>query len=122
MAQLYFYQKRYDKVLEQLRFVEYDDISYNLNSKAMLIATYYELDELDLLDSHLDTFNTFIKRRRDLTEGRKAPYKALIRFTKKMTRLIPKDTKAIDKLRAEIKAHPNIANVAWLLEKIKELE
>ena len=122
MAQLYFYQKRYDKVLEQLRFVEYDDISYNLNSKAMLIATYYELDELDLLDSHLDTFNTFIKRRRDLTEGRKAPYKALIRFTKKMTRLIPKDTKAIDKLRVEIKAHPNIANVAWLLEKIKELE
>ncbi|MEL7248192.1 MAG: hypothetical protein AAFO03_07225 [Bacteroidota bacterium] len=122
MAQLYFYQKRYEKVLEQLRFVEYDDISYNLNSKVMLMLTYYELDEIDLLDSHLDTFNTFIKRRRDFTEKRKAPYKALIRYTKKLVRIIPNDKSALEKLKKEIHEHPNIANASWLLEKIQELE
>lgn len=122
LAQLYFYQKKYSLVLEQLRFVEYDDMSYNLNSKTILIATYYELDEFDLLDSHLDTFNTFLKRRKDFTEERKEPYKALIKFTRRLSRLLPRDPKAKEKLKKEIEAHGNIANASWLLEKIAELE
>lgn len=121
LAQLYFYQKKYEDVISQLRFVEYDDMSYNLNSKTILIATYYELDEFDLLDSHLDTFNTFLKRRKDFPEERKEPYKALIKFTRRLSRLLPRDDKAKAKLKQEIQNHGNIANSGWLLEKIEEL-
>lgn len=122
MAQLYFYQRRYDKVLEQLRFVEYDDMSYNLNSKAMLIATYYELDEIDLLDSHLDSFEVFLKRRKDFTADRKQIYIWLIRYTRRLTRIIPGDTKALQKLKDDLQKTKGVVNANWLLEKIKELE
>ena len=47
---MYRYQNNFDKVLSLLRDVEYEDIGYNLISKAILIITYYELDELDALD------------------------------------------------------------------------
>lgn len=122
LAQLYFYQKRYEQVIEQLRYVEYDDLSYNLNSKTILLATYYELEEIDLLDSHLDTFGTFLKRRSDFPEERKTPYKNLIRLTKKLSRLIPGDNNALAKLQEEVKQAGNVANANWLLEKISELE
>jgi len=121
LAQLYFYQKKYREVIGQLQFVEYDDLSYNLNSKAMLLATYYELDEIDLLDSHLDTFNSFLKRRKDFPPERSLPYRNLIKFTKKLSRLLPNDTKALEKMKEEIAEIGNVANANWLLEKIGEL-
>ncbi len=122
MAQLYFYQKKYNKVLEQLRFVEYDDMSYNLNSKVMLMLTYYELDEFDLLDSHLDTFEVFLKRRKDFTADRKQIYIWLIKYTRRLTRIIPSDKKALQKLKEDIQSTKGVVNANWLLEKIAELE
>jgi hypothetical protein len=122
MAQLYFYQKKYDKVLEQLRSVEYDDISYNLNSKTILIATYYELEELDLLDSHLDSFEVFLRRRKDFTADRKQIYSWLIKFTKRLTRIMPGDKKSLEKLKKDVNEAKGVVNASWLLEKIEELE
>lgn len=122
LAQLYFYQKKYREVIGQLQSVDYDDLSYNLNSKAMLLATYYELDEIDLLDSHLDTFDTFLKRRKDFPAERSLPYRSLIKFTKKLSRLLPNDSKALEKMKEEIAKIGNVVNANWLLEKIAELE
>ena len=122
MAQLYFYQKKYDKVLEQLRSVEYDDISYNLNSKTILIATYYELEELDLLDSHLDSFEVFLRRRKDFTVDRKQIYSWLIKFTKRLTRIMPGDKQSLEKLKNDVNNAKGVVNASWLLEKIAELE
>lgn len=122
MAQLYFYKKQYDKVLEQLRFVEYDDMSYNLNSKVMLMLTYYELDEFDLLDSHLDTFEVFLKRRRDFTADRKQIYIWLIKYTRRLTRIIPGDKKSLQKLKDDVQSTKGVVNANWLLEKIADLE
>lgn len=123
LAQLYFYQKKYEKVLEKLLHVEYNDLSYNLNSKTILIATYYELDEVELLSSHLDTFYTFLNRRKDFPEQRRKPYKELIRYTRKLIKILPRDKEVIGKLRTEIEANSrSIANASWLLEKLAELE
>ena len=41
LAKLHFAKKDYDKVLELLREVEYDDIFYSLDSRSMLLKTYY---------------------------------------------------------------------------------
>ena len=51
LARLYFYQEKYDKVIGLLREVEYDDITYNLGSKALLIKTFFETDEIEILFS-----------------------------------------------------------------------
>ncbi len=122
LAQLYFYQKKYDKVIEQLRNVEYEDVSYNLNSKTMLLTTYYETDEYEPLYSLFDSFRTYINRQNNIPKDRKENYKNLIKFTKKLTKIMPGDSNAIQKLKEEISATGNVASLNWLQEKIEELD
>lgn len=122
LAQLYFYQKKYDKVIENLRDVEFEDFSYNLNSKTMLLATYYETEEIDPLYFLMESFRVFLNRHKDIPEYRRKQYKNLIKFTKKLTKLMPGDAKALTKLKEEIETTKNIASIKWLKEKIAELE
>ena len=121
LAQLYFYQKKYDKVIEQLRNVEYEDVSYNLNSKTMLLTTYYETDEYEPLYSLFESFRTYLNRQKELPTDRKVSFKNLIQFTKKLTKIMPGDQKALEKLKEEIAATGNVASLNWLQEKIEEL-
>ncbi|NET32459.1 MAG: hypothetical protein F6K19_10680 [Cyanothece sp. SIO1E1] len=122
LAQLYFYQKKYDEVIRQLSNVEYEDVSYNLNSKTMLIATYYETDELIPLYSLFDSFNAYLNRNRRIPDDRKKYYKNLIKYTKKITKLPPGNKAAVEKLKKEVSETPNIVNINWLKQKIAELE
>ena len=118
---LYFYKKDYDQVIRLLRFVEYDDITYNLNSKAILLQTYYETDEIESLHSLFESFRVYLNRSKSIPEGKKTLYKNLIKFTKKLTRIQPGDEKALHKLKDEIKETKSLASRKWLEEKIEEL-
>ena len=122
LAQVYFYQKKHEKVIEQLREVEYDDVSYNLRSKAMLLATYYEMDELEPLYSLFESFRAYLNRHKDIPPVRRKNYGNLIKFTKKLSKIMPGDQRSIDKLKEEVSTTKNIASVSWLKEKIIELE
>ncbi len=123
LATVYFYQKKHSKVIELLQSVEYpDDIVANLNAKSMLLATYYELDETNLLYSFIESFKTYINRHKNIAQERKVAFINLIRFVKKLTEIIPRDKKAIQKLREELEATKNVASLNWLKEKVEELE
>jgi len=124
LAMLYFYQKNYTKVIELLRTVEYEDLSYNLNSKSMLLQTYYELDDIEPLYSLMDSFRTYLNRHKNFSASKRIHYTNLIKFTKQLTKIMPGDTKAIEKLKKEVEeAEPKgIASINWLKEKIAELE
>lgn len=122
LAQLYFYEKKYLDVIEKLRDVEFEDFSYNLNSKTMLLATYYELDEMEPLFSIFESFRAFLNRHKDFPVSRRQLYLNLIKYTKKISRLNPGDQKGVQKLKDEIENNKNIASYNWLQEKIMELE
>ena len=124
LAQLYFTQKRYDKVISLLQTVEYEDFAYNLNSKSILLQTYYETDEIEPLYSLMDSFRTYLNRHKDFPASRRILYTNLIKFTKQLTKTLPGDKKAIEKLKKEVElAEPKgIASITWLKEKIAELE
>lgn len=122
LASLYFYQKKYDKVIELLNTVEYEDFSYNLNSKTILLVTYYETDDIDPLDSLLESFRTYLNRHKEIPENRRKSFTNLIKFVKKLTKIFPNDKKAIEKIKQEIEIDKNIASLSWLKEKIAELE
>lgn len=123
-AQVYLYQGNYDKVIEKLRDVEYEDITYNLNSKAMLVASFYELDEIEPLFSLLESFRAYLNRKKEIADFRRIAYLNLIKYTKRLTRILPGDTKAIQKFREDlIKETANgVGSIKWLEEKIDELE
>lgn len=122
LAQLYFYQKKYDKVIEQLQHVEYTDVTYNLNAKAMLIATYYETDEMEALYFLLESFRAYLNRHKGISQQARKNYSNLVKFTKKLTKVIPGDKKNLEKIKEEINSTKGVVSVRWLREKIAELE
>lgn len=122
LGQIYFYKKDYLKVIEQLRNVEYEDLAYNLDSKTMLIFTYYELDEIDPLYSLFESFRVYLNRHKDIAPQRRKRYLNLIRFTKKLTKTRPGDRKNLDKIRTEMESTDGIVGQKWLREKLAEME
>lgn len=122
LAMLFFYQKKYDDVISQLQNVEYEDEAYNLGSKSMLLAVYYEMDYLEPLYSLFDSFRAYISRNKTLSEARKLSYSNLIKFTRQLSKINTGDTKSIDKIKKDVSNESNIASDKWLMEKIKEKE
>lgn len=122
LALLYFYQRKYNEVIYQLQNVEYEDEGYNLSSKSMLLAVYYEMDYVEPLYSLFDSFRAYLNRNKTLSEARKSSYVNLIRFTKQLSKIIEGDKVALEKLKTEIAKESNIASDKWLMEKIKEKE
>ena len=122
LAQVYFYQKKYDEVTRLLQEVDFEDYTYNLNSKAMLLAIYYETDEIEPLYSLFDSFRTYLNRHKDIPLARRQSFSDLIKFTRKLTRVLPGDKKAVEKIKTELSTNKNVASRGWLMEKIAELE
>ena len=122
-AQLYFYTKKYGEVLKLLQEVEYDDLTYNLGSKSMLLATYYETDEIDALLSFLDSFKVYLNRnKKKIPDAIWNNYWNLVRFTSKLIKLIGSDKLKVKKLKEELLATKSVASANWLYQKIEELE
>lgn len=121
LARVFLYKKQYEKVLNLLQNVEYEDIGFNLISKTMLILTYYELDEFEALLSHIEAFKVFINRQKDLAETRKLVYLNLIKYVRRLIRLRPGDKAEVQAIKSEVLAEKaRIVNHEWLLEKLDE--
>ncbi len=124
-ATLYFYQKKYEKAIPLLNSVDFNDLGYNLNSKTILIAIYYELDEDNALSALMDSFKTYLNRHKEITGDRRMLYINMIKYTKKLLKLNPGDKTEIAKIRAEIEEDNKKAGVAslrWIYDKLAELE
>lgn len=122
LAQVNFYKKKYGEVIKLLHTVEYEDFTYNLNSKVYLMFSYYELDEVEPLLSLIDSFSVYLQRNTKIPAARKRNYLNLIKFLRKLTRIFPGDKAALDKLTTEIDTYEGtIVNATWLKEKISEM-
>lgn len=119
-ATLYFYQKKYDDALGFLRDVEYENTTYNLNSKTMLLAIYYETGEGDVLDSLFDSTIAYLNRHKEIPEINRQAYRNLVLFTRRLTRLLPGDERGVEQLRADLAEQRYVASRPWLEDKIAE--
>jgi len=120
LAMVYFYQQKFSDAQEHLMQVEYKNIALNLNTKMMLLAIYYELGQDMVLDSFFDSTIAYLNRHKELPKDREQLYRNLVLFTKRLSRLLPGDTAAYQKLKAEVEAEPYIASKNWLMQKIAE--
>ena len=62
LAQLYFYQKNMTRLFNFFKLLKFEDFTYNLVSKSMLIATYYETEEMEPLFSLFESFRVYLNR------------------------------------------------------------
>ncbi|MEM9820373.1 MAG: hypothetical protein AAF985_04855 [Bacteroidota bacterium] len=113
----HFKKQEYLKVMELLQQVQFRDVLYNLDTRRMLLRSYFEIGAFDALDSLLDSFMVFIRRRRDLGYH-KENFKNLIKFTKKLL-AIEHQKQALIQLQDAVEQTSAVADKEWLIEKIR---
>lgn len=122
-ARVFINQKDYEHVIETLRDVEFDDITYNLNTRLMLLVSYYELDEIDALDSLIKSFNVYLRRKSNISERRKSSFKNFNTTLQDIIRVKERRDKVkLKNIRKKLESKMIAPNKDWLLEKVVELE
>lgn len=115
LARLEYQRRDLGKALQLLQKAEYKDLMLSLAAKTLQLKIFYELQEFDLLESHLQAIRVFIRRKK-MARYQLENYLNTINFTQKLleTNLFDKEERAA--LRREIEATKTVAEKEWLLK------
>lgn len=119
LAWLHFFKGEYKKTLRLLSNVEYMDVYYILDSKILLLKTYYELDEIDAFYSLSDSFYVYLRRNELISDYQKTICLNFVKYAKKLMRIELGDKAAADKLLHELNENKQVASISWLIKKTK---
>ncbi len=114
LARLEFDRKNYDQAIYHLNTFQPADLVNQLITRTLLLKIYYESGAFDLLDSHLNNFRLFI-RRREVSDYHRLNFSNIISFVKKELSLPPGDRGEREKLRVAIESEPVLTERDWLL-------
>lgn len=117
LARMEYARKNYSTAMLHLQNAEYKDLVNNLITKSLLLKIYFELEEYDLLFSHLDSFQIYI-RRKEVSDFHRKNFMNIIRFAKKIIGLPEMDKKGRKAIREEIENEEVLTEREWLLSKI----
>jgi len=70
-ANFYFATKDYDKAIQLLSSMEYDDLFMTIGAKLLLLKIYALEESFDLLESFLHSFAQFVRRKSELSSTHK---------------------------------------------------
>ena len=115
LAKLYFEKTDYDKVIAQLREVVFENVYYALDSRWILLKTYYLLREELALEAAMQSFRVYLLRNKTISTYTKQQYLQLIILLKRILLLPQKDEKYADALRASIASKTIVADKRWLI-------
>lgn len=121
LAILHFAMKEYRKTLSLLINVEYTDVFYHLDSKSILLRTYYELQDWEPLLSLIITFKTYLKRNKLISGQYGQTYLNFVNIVNKLAQYKMGKKVDIAEVKQEIETVKQIANVVWLQKKVTEL-
>ncbi len=116
-AKLYYEQKQYRKAMRILLQTDVDDVLVYLDGKRMLLKMYYELEEFDALEALIDSFRTYLTRKKVIAYH-KTNYKNILSILKKMIYLNRSDETEKHKLRIRIESEEILTERNWLLEQL----
>lgn len=116
-ARLAFVKKDYNNALGHLQQVDYKDLINNMVAKVIQMKIYFEMEELELLYSHLRTMRMFIRRNKKMAYHREN-WSNIVRYTQKLTELNPFDHKRKAQLAQQIASEATLTEKEWLLDQI----
>jgi len=119
-SKLYFAKGDYNQAMQRLIQVEYDDLFLNLDAKTMLMKIYYETHSHDALDAFFHSFTIYLQRK-EIMGYHRENYLNIIRLTKKLLELPPRNPKARQQLQNSIDSLQPLTERAWLLEQLSRI-
>lgn len=130
MANYHYQVGNMEKAMQLLIQVEYTNLNYNLDSKALLLRIYFDLDEDEAFDAHFNAFKVYLIRNKLLANKKHRRYYNLFRFTNRLYSLknkakyqkADKTKTQLDSLKKQMERAGSIANLSWLNERLAMLK
>jgi hypothetical protein len=110
----------YSKALKLMQTAELNDVYFHLDSKVLLLKTYYELDEQEPFFSLADAFTNYLKRNKLISDSSRESFLNFIRFSKKLIQVRLGGRTSAEGVAKEMKKVTSIASRQWLEEKLIE--
>lgn len=120
-ANLLFYQKKYESVLEHLRHSKFSDVFYKLSSRRLQIKVFYSLlkddaSYFDILQNTLNAFKKYVYTNAEVAEHYKEGNKNFLRLTYKLLELTKKDQSKTAIFFSELESCAQVAEYDWLTQ------
>lgn len=120
LARVAYARKNYRDALLHLQQADYKDFINGMNARILQMKIYFETGETDLLDSHLDSMQTYLRRQQ--TAGyHRDNYQNCVRYTRAMLHCNPHDAAAMTVLKKQIEEEPVLTIKGWLLSPKSEV-
>lgn len=120
LAYWHFHSKEYSRTLSLLQQVNFSDLYYQLDTRAILLKIYYEQDDQDTLFYHIAAFKTFLQRNKLVSDYQRTIYTNLIRYTAKLAKSGGNPRRALA-IKQEIENKRQVADIQWLQQKVEEM-
>lgn len=129
LASYHYASGNYGDVLDLLIRVEYSDLRYNTSAKALLLRTYYDLEEYESLQALTESFRQYLIRNKTMSDARRSGFNNLFKVTRKLAALRArfnftdktKMKKDLRRLESEIEETELLYNRDWIMEKAAQL-
>jgi hypothetical protein len=119
LANWHFFRKEYKETLKLFREVEFTDLYYQLDVRAILLKTYFELSDDEPFYYQASAFRAFLSRNRLMSDYQRKIYRNFVRYIVRLLR-DSGNQKKMQTLLEEIRQVRQIADFRWLEEKVLE--
>jgi hypothetical protein len=117
LALFYFRTGKYSEAMDLLQKVNLNDVLYNLDARRLLARIYYDLDEINALQSLIESSKVYLHRQKGIGYHHDM-YTNFFRFLEKMMKMDMKKAEARLILRGEVEGTQLLAEREWLLQKL----
>jgi|GEM_PF-1569902 len=121
-ATILFAENKFNAALDLLLALDLDDVYYMLGAKRFICMIYYQIDEIDVLESYLNAFRVYIYRLKGkMAANRHEAHKYFINTLNKICYLKPKEWRRKQKLIEKVESYKFISERQWLIDKLQEI-
>ncbi|MFN0200362.1 MAG: hypothetical protein ACKVTZ_02520 [Bacteroidia bacterium] len=113
LARLLFAEKKFEQVNKILGNIHFEEIFFNIDARKLLIQSYFELKEWDLLDAAMNRFRVFLHRNKTISEPHKIANRNFINLLSKIVENEHKVAKL--PIKSLIEQTSPLAEKNWLL-------
>lgn len=119
-AEIFYNQKDYNQTLEILNKVDLKTTKHNYELKSLYAKTLYDMKEFSLLENHLNTFETYLRRQKKLSVLIKENNLHFVLFLKRLVKNQVKES-GLKKLKDDVENDKRVFNRNWILDKLNTL-
>jgi hypothetical protein len=121
-AKILFEQNKFTEAQKILLNVKLKDLLLSLDIRRMLIKSYYEMSEMQLVAIELEKFHVYVFRQKEIAEIQRERNKMFCNLVKRIIDYTPGEVKKKQKILLDMNEVQDVVDKEWLLQKIQALK